>query len=287
MNQISVGLQLYSVRKALTNDFSGTLDQVSEIGYKNIELFFEGPHLARFDVPCSSSELLSKTSKLGLHIVSSQVIYHPYLDWDEVINYNVEINSEGITIPMYLYNLNSKNTKSQEAFTFSNVLNKLGKKCKDNGLKLHYHNYYNEFEKFDGKYIYDILLENTDPELVSFELDVYWATRGGVDPVFWMDKVGKRCVNLQVQDLVKDAKNRNLVEVEGAFDNAFYPKIHTHYGDYAEVGNGVLDFNSIFAKAKEMDSIKNIIVNQFESGKKKEFESAKENLETINKMLIL
>jgi sugar phosphate isomerase/epimerase len=285
MNDIKIGLYLYSVRKALVHDFMGTLAKVAETGYKNIELFFESPFLARFDVPCPASELLAATKKLGLTIVSSHVVYHPYLNWDEVIAYLKEAGCQAITIPMYLYNLSQTNSKIQEAYAFANKLNALGEKCAKNGLKFYYHNYYNEFEKFDGKYIYDVLLENTNPAYVSFEFDVYWATRGGVDPVVWMGKIGKRLGILQVQDLSKDAKNINLVEVDGAFDNAFYPKIHTHYGDYTEIGNGLLDFPAIFSKAKELGSVQYIMVAQTECGSKKEFQSAKENLETLARSL--
>ena len=260
MSDIKTGLYLYSVRKALVHDFMATLAKVAETGYKNIELFFESPYLARFDVPCTAAEMRAVTGKLGLNIVSSHVVYHPYLNWDEVIAYLKEAGCQAITIPMYLYNLSQTNTRIQEAYVFAKKLNELGEKCAKSGLKFYYHNYYNEFEKYDGKYIYDVLLENTDPAYVSFEFDVYWATRGGVDPVQWMDKIGSRLKILQVQDLDKEAKNLNLVEVDGSFDNAFYPKIHTHHGDYTEIGNGLLDFNAIFSKAKTMDSLQYVMV---------------------------
>ncbi len=285
MSEIKKGLYLYSVRKAMVHDYLGTIEKVAELGYKNIELFFESPHLARFDVPCPASELRALTERLGLTIVSSHVVYHQYLDWDEVISYLKEAGCQGITIPMYLYNLNQNRSRVEEAYFFSEKLNELGRKCADNGLTFHYHNYYNEFEQYGGERIFDILLKNTDPELVNFEFDVYWATRGGVDPVEWMNKLGSRIKILQVQDLDKEAKNLNLVEVDGAFDNAFYPKIHTHHGDYTEIGNGLLDFEAIFAKAKTLDALQFVFVAQTECGSKSEFQSAKENLDTLGRML--
>ena len=57
LTDLSVGIQLYSVRKALANDFFGTLEKIVEIGYRNIEMYFESPYFARFDVPCPSGTL--------------------------------------------------------------------------------------------------------------------------------------------------------------------------------------------------------------------------------------
>lgn len=285
MSNVKAGLYLYSVRKAMVHDYMGTIEKVAGLGYKNIELFFESPHLARFDVPCPASEMRAATERLGLTIVSSHVVYHPYLNWDEVIAWLKEAGSQGITIPMYLYNLNQNRSRLEEAYYFSEKLNELGRKCADAGLSFHYHNYYNEFEQYDGKRIFDVLLEKTDPALVNFEFDVYWATRGGVDPVQWMDKLGSRIKILQVQDLDKEAKNLNLVEVDGAFDNAFYPKIHTHHGDYTEIGNGMINFDAIFSKAKTMDALQYVMVAQSECNSKSEFQSASENLATLGRML--
>ncbi len=282
---LKTGLQLYTVKKALTNDYFGTLEKVAEIGYENVELYFHSPYLARFDVPCPAKELKAKIQELSLNVISSHVIFHQFLDWDEVIKYNAEIGSGGIVIPMYLYNLNSSRTKPQEAVEFSKWLNQMGQKCKDNGMKLYYHNHWNEFEVFDGKYIFDLLLENTDPELVKFEIDVYWTVRGGIDPVQWMDKVGKRCELIQACDLRAEAENKNLNAVDGAFNNAFFPKMHTHYGDYTEIGNGIMDFPAIIQKTKEIGSIEYVIVSQVEPGEKTEFQVAKENLEALNKII--
>ena len=152
-------------------------------------------------------------------------------------------------------------------------------------MKLYYHNYFNEFEVFDGKCIFDILLENTDPDYVRFELDVYWTKRGGVDPLDWMDRLGTRCELLQAQDLRADAKNVNLVNTVSSFDNAFWPKIHTHYGDYTELGTGTLDFPGIIKKAKELGSVSYVVSSQMEAGKKSELESAKENYEVLQRLI--
>lgn len=285
MNQIKTAIQLYSLKKALTKDFLGTIDKVAEIGYKYVSMYFESPYLARFDVPCESSVLKAKLDSLGLKMINTHVVYHPYLNWDEVIKYNQEIGSGGITIPSYLFNRDINHTKPEEALSLCKWLNEFGKKCNAAGLRLSYHNYFNEFEIFDGKTIYDILLENTDPELVGFELDVYWAWRGGVDPVKALEKVGTRCEFLEVIDLRAEAKNVNLVEVDGAFDNAFFPKLHTHYGDYTEIGTGVLDFPAIFAKAKEIGSVKYAVSAQIEAGVKGEYQSAKENFAAIEKLI--
>lgn len=280
-----LGLHIYSMHKEMVRDFYGTLEHIAGMGYRAVELYFDSPLLARFDVPAPAAEVHRVARGLGLRILASTVHHHPFLDWDEVIRYNVELGSGGITIPMHLYNLTQGRTKPQEAHPFAKVLDDLGRKCRASGLRLRYHNYYNEFETFDGKRIFDILLEETDPDLVGFEFDPYWAFRGGVDPVAWMGKLGARCEALQLQDLHKEAKNVNLVEVDGAFDNAFYPKIHTHYGDYVEIGTGQLDFPAIVAKAKAMPSVRYLMVNQMESTVNGEHASAVMNFEAMTRLL--
>jgi sugar phosphate isomerase/epimerase len=285
MSQIKSGIQLYSLKKALTKDFLGTIDKVADIGFTNVSMYFESPYLARFDVPCPARVLKDKLDSRGLRMINTHVVYHPFLNWDEVILYNQQIGSGGITIPSYLYNRDINHTKPEEAHALCKWLNEMGKKCNDCGLRLYYHNYFNEFEIFDGKFIYDILLENTDPASLAFELDVYWAWRGGLDPVAALTKVGQRCEILETMDLRADAKNVNLVAVDGAFDNAFFPKLHTHYGDYTEVGTGVLDFPAIFRKAKELGSVQYAVSAQVEAGAKGEFQSARENFAAIEKLI--
>lgn len=71
-------------------------------------------------------------------------------------------------------------------------LNHYGKLLKEQGLKLYYHNHHFEFEKFNGKTGFELLVENTDPELVGFEIDVHWIQRAGHDPVKWIERLAGR-----------------------------------------------------------------------------------------------
>jgi sugar phosphate isomerase/epimerase len=107
-------------------------------------------------------------------------------------------------------------------------LNGFGPKVKDAGLQLFYHNHAFEFDKFDGKMGFDILWEHTDPNLVKCELDVYWIANGGVDPVAYIQKLGKRVQLIHAKDMDKADKHK-----------------------FTQVGKGTLDFPAIFAAAAE------------------------------------
>ena len=114
--------------------------------------------------------------ELGLEAVTNTV--NPYTDEniDKLIEYHVEIGAKGLVLPVVWYE-----TKDDVLRCCENI-NRWGKKCHEAGLYYLFHNHFHEFQKFDGKTVVDMVLENTDPDYVGFELDTYWAMRAGVDP---------------------------------------------------------------------------------------------------------
>ncbi len=104
--------------------------------------------------------------------------------------------------------------------------NEWGQKCRDAGLRFAYHNHDFEFETFGGTESgYDVLLANTDPDLVEMELDLFWMHRAGFDPVAYFDTHPGRFPLFHVKDALAD-------------------------GEMTSVGNGVIDFTRIFASAE-------------------------------------
>ncbi|WP_198143109.1 sugar phosphate isomerase/epimerase [Paracoccus sp. 228] len=122
---------------------------------------------------------------------------------------------------------------------FAANMNIWGEHAQENGLKFFFHNHNAEFTRFDGKPIYDILLEQTDPELVAFEFDIGWAAAAGEDVVAWVRQHQARFPYFHVKDLVW-AEDGNRVGRPGTLtaDRKF---------DFADVGKGEIDWTAVFS----------------------------------------
>lgn len=107
------------------------------------------------------------------------------------------------------------------------VLNKASETAKKYGIKVGYHNHAQEFEKVDGKYILDILYENTNEDVV-FELDVFWVYVGGADPVEMIKKYGKRAELIHLKQSDADKNNVDLpdgvIDMKNVIETAKYAK---------------------------------------------------------------
>lgn len=170
----NAGIQLYTVRKELEADVPGTLKKLATIGYKELEsarstkgnYYGYGPR-----------EFKKMIQDLGMNLRSGHV--HIDKDWNKTVADAAEtgqqylicssLPSEGQTISNY--------QKCAEIF------NKAGEDCRKAGITFGYHNHEYEFEKIEGKILYDLLLAETDPKLVTWELDLGWVAASGFDPV--------------------------------------------------------------------------------------------------------
>ena len=141
-------------------------------------------------------QVLEASAKHGVTVMSTSLNYKPLFgpnakgfdierDLDRIIEANKRL---GVTyvrdslIPRICIHSEEGYYKAAED------LNHYGKLLKEQGLKLYYHNHHFEFEKFNGKTGFELLVENTDPELVGFEIDVHWIQRAGHDPVKWIER---------------------------------------------------------------------------------------------------
>jgi Sugar phosphate isomerases/epimerases len=170
------------------------------------------------------------------------------------------------------------------------TFNKLGEMSKQLGIRFYYHNHFHEFQKMNGKTVYDIMLENTDPDLVFFELDTYWAVRAGMDPVSVMDKLGKRLIMLHQKDLPADY-NLAINLFDGIIDGNESITMNTFMGlfmanpahgqAFAEVGTGTLPIQSYIDKANELN-VEYIVLEQ-DFTKRGELESITYSMEAFKK----
>lgn len=181
-----ISLQLYSVREYAAKDFRGTLEKVAKTGFTGVE--FAG----YYDVDAKTMK--GWLDELGLEAVSSHT--NVFQNLDEEIEYLCTVGARHIVLP-------SANFENRDVvLKLAEDLNRIGEKCKEHGLKLGYHNHSIEFNKDDnGKWLLDVLFENTDPNLVFVQLDVCWALVGGADPVDYLRKYKDRALTTHFKEV--------------------------------------------------------------------------------------
>jgi len=213
-----VGLQLYTVRDALSADLIGTLRKVAEIGYKKIE---SAGYADAKIYGYSGSEFKKMIGDLGLEHVSAHIpLEHFRGDFDAVLALAQSSGQQYIVLPW----LNDADRSSIDQYkAYAELLNQRGEEAKREGLTVCYHNHDFEFRMLDGELPIDILLNETDPDLVKMETDLYWIVKAGYDPIAFFNKNPGRCALWHVKDM--DTSPEQM---------------------FTEVGNGTIDFKPIF-----------------------------------------
>lgn len=255
---LAFGLQLYSVRDELAKDYAGTLEKVAEIGYRYVELAFHQADQTLNIGGMTPSQLKDTLDRLGLKVVSAHMDPMEKFDWDRVIAFNQELGNTAIGKGIAFFR------NMQDVLDTSSTLNKYGEICKKNGMQLYYHNHFQEFQKFDGKYVLDLLLEKTEEDLVKIELDTYWTLRGGVDPVEYLKHLGGRCDLVHQKDFPRGIGPLNAFELVGADEDITYERFldfcKPEY--FAEIGEGVIDIPRIVEEVRRLGFAKYIFVEQ-------------------------
>jgi sugar phosphate isomerase/epimerase len=208
------GLQLWSLRDDLPKDPKGVLKQVAAFGYNQIESF-EGAQGIFWGM--KNKEFKSYVGGLGMQVVSSHCDFRK--DFERKAAEAGEIGMKYLIAP-YLGPQKSIDDFKKAADEF----NKCGEICKKNGLKFAYHNHDYSFKKIDGEVPIDVMLKNTNPSTVFFELDIYWAVTAGVNPADYFTKHKNRFTLCHVKDRMKNAvatdQNSSCVLGEGVIDYA-------------------------------------------------------------------
>jgi sugar phosphate isomerase/epimerase len=255
-----VGLQLYTVRDLMKNDFDGTIAKVAQIGYKEVE--FAG-YFGR-----TAQQVRAACDKNGLSAVSTHVQYDE-LDakFPSVIDDSKAIGLGYIVCPWIPEELRkSPDIWKQAAEKF----NHCGEQSKKAGIQFAYHNHWFEFLPVDGKLPYDQLLKECDANLVKMELDLCWITAAGGDPVKYFNQYPGRFPLVHVKDL----KTMPHITAGGA----------QNYGDtvdLTEVGSGLIDWKKLFAQSGKA-GIKHYIVEH--DHPKQPFDSIATSYTYLNKL---
>jgi sugar phosphate isomerase/epimerase len=210
-----VALELYTVRDETERDFVGTLRQVAQMGYPGVEFAGFGNVTAQ--------ALAALLAEIGLQAVAAHIplVALQGERLDTTLRYCKEIGCPYIVLPWLAEEWRTQ-AKFQE---LAPQLNDIGARCQREGFVFGYHNHNFEFARVDGGYLFDTLLQATDPSLVKIELDVYWVAFAGVDPIAFLQTHADRIALIHMKDMASD---RSMTEV----------------------GKGILDMQSIWSFAQ-------------------------------------
>lgn len=233
-----IGLQLYTLRTDAQKDIKGTIEAIAKAGYTNVELFgYNKRQYFGLGVP----EMKALLQANHLKTTSAHYALMDYLlkgNDDEVKTVIEDAKTLGhdfVTIP---YLIDKLRTSADDYKKLADRFNHAGELVNNAGMRLAYHNHNFEFEDHNGTKGYDILLANTDPKLVHFEMDIYWVVYAGIKPEDLFNKYPGRFPMWHVKDMRLQPQKESC-----------------------EVGKGVIDFKTIFQHKKEA-GFENFFVEQ-------------------------
>lgn len=244
-----IALQLYSVRDGMQNDFEGTLRKVKELGYDGVE--FAG----LFDKTPAEVKALCK--EIGLTPISAHVTFVDMVKNPDMLKDYAEIGCEFVAIPYLTEEYRPGHEKFGEVIEGAKML---GKKAKELGMQLCYHNHDFEFVKLDGEYALDILYKEVSAEDLQTQLDTCWVNIGGENPADYIRKYAGRCEIVHLKDFV-GSKSENMYALIGIKDDG--KKANENAFAFRSVGDGVQNFPEIL-KACEQSGTRWVVVEQDE-----------------------
>ncbi len=208
------GLQLYTLRDDMPKDPKGILKQVADMGYKQVESF-EGKMGMFWGM--TNLEFKKYMDDLGMKIVSSHCDINN--DFERKANEAAAIDMKYLISP-YIGAQKTLDDYKKIADKF----NERGEICKKAGLRFAYHNHDYSFVQQEGQFPQDILMQNTNADLVDYEMDIYWVVTAGQDPVTWLKKYPNRFRLAHVKDRTKNAppadKDASVVVGQGQINFA-------------------------------------------------------------------
>jgi sugar phosphate isomerase/epimerase len=198
-----IGIQLWSVRENMKTDAAGTIKALGEMGYKFVEAAgygdgkFYGMEPVEFKDLVEANGMKFLGSHTGQDIPAEGSLDEVMAWWDTAIAAHKAAGVEYVVMPW----MGKVGYESLEGLKrYCDYFNAVGEKCNAQGLRFGYHNHDGEFKELEGEIIYDFMLNNTDPEKVMFQMDLYWVVVGGKDPVDYITRYPGRFENWHVKD---------------------------------------------------------------------------------------
>ena len=201
---VFIGLQLWSVKDDMKKDPKATVAKVGEMGYKFVEAAgyadgkFYGMSPAEFKKLCEDSGLQFLGSHTGQNLPSKENWDKTMAWWDAAIDAHSAAGVKWIVQPW----MSQEGYKSLDGLKkYVEYFNAVGEKCNAKGIVFGYHNHDKEFTtEFDGKPLYDHMVELSDPDKMMFQLDLFWIDRGGKDALKYFEKYPGRFMLWHIKD---------------------------------------------------------------------------------------
>ena len=198
----SMGVQVYSVRDALKEDFAGTIKRVADIGFEYIEAYGLGTDGQILEM--APEEYHRIVADTGMRIASTHCTYFQAGDGEKLRDAALTAEIPHVIVPSL------PNEAREDYYKVAENLNKVGEIFKEAGLLFGYHNHAFEFEMQGDENGLEILINNTQPDLVAFQLDLYWAVKGGTDPVAFIEKYPGRFCSFHIKDSAEDLEQTTV-----------------------------------------------------------------------------
>lgn len=226
----SYGVQLYSFRDSMLENPKKTLEEIAGLGFKEIE---SAGSAKGYYYGLTPSEMGKTCKELGMQLTSGHVRL------DDAFEQTME---DAVASGQKYVICSSMPSNGQTVDNYKKVaeqFNVAGEACKKLGLKFGYHNHEYEFESENGQVLYDVLMDDTESDLVFMELDLGWVVVAGKDPLYYFDKYPGRFPLWHLKDMDMGKK------------------------ESTEFGKGVLDI-SLMLKNKELSGVEHIYIEQEE-----------------------
>lgn len=263
-----VGLQLYTIRDAMAADVPGSLKKVSELGYKYLELanYSDGKFYGY-----APADFRKMVNDLGMEVLSS----HTQVENAGITLDNAKIMTDAHTKLGVNYCIQAWVEEADRNIESYKKLigdwNEVGRIMKNAGIQFGYHNHNFEFENIDGVIpYYDIFIPEMDADLITMEIDLFWVSKAGQDPVEMFNKYPGRFQLFHMKDMyTKEAPFFDVVK-----------------DDIAPVGDGVIDFKRILA-AKKVAGMKHLFVEDDNQGNGKPFEALETSINNLTTEILI
>lgn len=225
-SKYKMGLQLFSINDDMNKDPLGTLKLVKAMGYQDFEIYGFDPEKVTY-YGIEAMEFKKALDDLGLTATSGHYGFSDYLlksevDLERFVDQCIK-GAQALNTPYITWPWLAPELRTIENFKrMSGKLNQIGAQINAAGLGFAYHNHGFEFEEHDGQIPYDIILAETDPELVKLQMDLYWIMHSSKrTPKAWIDQQPGRYVMWHIKDMDKVSR------------------------DYTELGNGSINYQEI------------------------------------------
>lgn len=269
-----IGFQVFTLRDLLIDNKESLFQSLAGVGIKNIEFF--DPATLNDYVPVVRDNGMSP---FAVHFMPGYISGN----WETARqmgmpppeNYYFEniledCNNNGVKYAGIAIMLQEERETLDHYKRFAEEVNKKAEQSKAAGIQLYYHNHNFEFEPIQETTPYEEMLKIFDPGLVKLEIDVFWMTVAGQNPLVWLDKVGDRLLFLHMKDLKQGSEL-------GVYD------FNIPEDSYVELGTGMLDWETILTKTREM-GVRYAFIDQDSTQMEDKIESVRTNVEYIRSL---